>query len=164
MRELACRADVCGGRSPNGRLGKTQSQVRALCLLRNVQFAHLPLREIAIMNSPAKLSPRRSMTLCGALLLLLFATSAQAASLPSEPGFWAGAADGLLALLKLLISPIASVSIVDPAAVAWQYDAGYYLGVLTFAAAAGMAASAPVVDPAKVAPQPPRGLSAARRP
>ncbi|MBA3479465.1 MAG: hypothetical protein H0T52_13865 [Lautropia sp.] len=83
-------------------------------------------------------------------LLVLFATSAQAAVLVSEPGFWAGLTDGFLALLKLLISPVASVAIVDPAASGWHYDAGYYVGVLTFAAAAGMAASAPDSEQAQV--------------
>ena len=109
--------------------------------------------------------PRHSGMFIGvALLLMLFATSAQAAALGTDPGFWAGVADGFLALMKLLVSPITSVSIVDPAAVSWQYDAGYYIGVLAFAATAGMTAAAPASEPAQVAPPlRARTLPAARR-
>lgn len=73
--------------------------------------------------------------------------SVEAATLTYDIGFWGGFGDGLLGLLKLLISPLVSVSIVDPAADSWTYTLGYYLGVLTFAAAGGMAASAAPSEP-----------------
>lgn len=71
----------------------------------------------------------------------------EAAALTYDPGFWVGFGDGLLGLLKLLISPLVDVSIVDPRADGWTYTAGYYLGVLTFAAAGGMAASTASPEP-----------------
>ncbi len=82
-----------------------------------------------------------------AALAALAPFSVEAAALTYDIGFWGGFADGLLGLLKLLISPVVSVSIVDPAADSWTYTLGYYLGVLTFAAAGGMAASAAPSEP-----------------
>ena len=93
---------------------------------------------------------------------MLSATPAEAAAHAYGPGFWAGASDGFLALLKLLVSLVAPVSIVDPAAMSWHYDAGYYVGVLIFAAAAGLAASAPVSEPSHSVPRA-RTLTSMRR-
>lgn len=76
-----------------------------------------------------------------AIVLVLAAGSAEAAGMAYSPGFWSGFGDGFLALLKLLVSPLYDVTLVDTRADAGLYDAGYYLGVLLFAAFAGLAAS-----------------------
>jgi hypothetical protein len=83
-----------------------------------------------------------------AVFLLLWSGAAAAAAMAAamtgaldSPGFWSGFGDGFLALLKLLVSPLYSVALVDTSADTRLYDAGYYLGVLLFAAFAGFAAS-----------------------
>lgn len=81
------------------------------------------------------------------LLLALAPFSVEAAALTYDPGFWVGFGHGLLGLLKLLISPLVDVTIVDPRADSWTYTAGYYLGVLTFASAGGMVASTADPEP-----------------
>ena len=73
------------------------------------------------------------------LALALFAGPAFAADV--DPGFWTGFLDGLLSLFKLLVSPLMNVTIVAEDFGTWAYAIGYYLGVLTFAAMAGAAAS-----------------------
>lgn len=92
------------------------------------------------------ISRQRPLPLVVALVALA-PFSVEAAALTYDPGFWVGFGDGLLGLLKLLISPLVDVSIVDPRADGWTYTAGYYLGVLTFAAAGGMAASTTSPEP-----------------
>jgi hypothetical protein len=104
---------------------------------------HIWLKLGGLMNSNLR---RDSLALLAGVawlgVLIAYPASAGAATLQLGPGFWAGAADGFLALIKLLISPVVPVSIVDPAA-NWYYTAGYYLGVLIFAGSAGMAATVP---------------------
>jgi len=90
----------------------------------------------------------KSVALAGAgsaAMILLWSGGAEAASIAASmvdsPGFWSGFGDGFLALLKLLVSPIYSVTLVDTSAEGRLYDVGYYLGVLLFATFAGFSAS-----------------------
>ncbi len=71
--------------------------------------------------------------------LALFAAPAFAADAP--PGFWSGYLDGLLSLLKLVVSPLIDVTIVSESFGPWSYSIGYYLGVLSFAGAGGALAA-----------------------
>lgn len=75
-----------------------------------------------------------------AIFLAMYAGAAVAAA-GHAPGFWDGFGDGFLSLLKLLASPIAAVTILDPEARDWFYDVGYLLGVLGFSGVAGAAAT-----------------------
>jgi hypothetical protein len=76
------------------------------------------------------------------LLVLFCPLAGEAATfVGSNPGFWAGFVDGSLGLLKLLLSPLLQVTIIQADAQSWWYDAGVYTGALSFAAAAGMAAA-----------------------
>lgn len=86
----------------------------------------------------------------GALVFLLLTVPAQAAVTGYGPGFWSGFGDGFLALLRLLLSPIVPVTIVDLDATSWTYDAGYYLGVITFTGTAGAAALPSQTEPVVV--------------
>ena len=71
--------------------------------------------------------------------LALFAAPVFAADVP--PGFWSGYLDGFLSLLKLVLSPLMDVTIVSDNFGPWAYSVGYYLGVLSFAGAAGAVAA-----------------------
>jgi hypothetical protein len=89
------------------------------------------------------------LAMAGTAVFLLFwsgaaaaaSTGAAIAGSVGSPGFWSGFSDGFLALLKLLVSPLYSVALVDTTADTRLYDVGYYAGVLIFAALAGFAAS-----------------------
>ena len=69
----------------------------------------------------------------------LFAAPAFAADAP--PGFWSGFLVGFLSLLKLVVSRLIDVTIVSESFGPWAYSIGYYLGVLSFAGAAGAVAA-----------------------
>jgi hypothetical protein len=71
--------------------------------------------------------------------LALFAGPAFAADV--SPGFWSGFLDGFLSLLKLVVSPLMDVTVVSDSFGPWAYSLGYYLGVLSFAGAAGAVAA-----------------------
>jgi hypothetical protein len=71
--------------------------------------------------------------------LALFAAPVLAADV--GPGFWSGYLDGFLSLLKLVLSPLMDVTIVSENFGPWAYSIGYYLGVLSFAGAAGAVAA-----------------------
>lgn len=58
----------------------------------------------------------------------------------SAAGFWSGYADGLLAVVKLLASLVVEVDVVADGSVRWSYKVGFYLGLLSFAVAAGLMA------------------------
>ncbi len=89
----------------------------------------------------SRLHARRALLLLTAFLLAMHAGTAEAA-LDYGPGFCAGLGDGFLSLLKLLVSPVFEVSILDRSnAQSGFYVFGYYLGVIVFALAAGTAAS-----------------------
>ncbi|MGD9869190.1 MAG: hypothetical protein AB7U38_14460 [Hyphomicrobiales bacterium] len=49
-----------------------------------------------------------------------------------DPGFWPGYLDDLLSLLKLMMSKVIDVRIVQDHLGPWGYTAGYCLGLLTF--------------------------------
>lgn len=81
----------------------------------------------------------RSSLVAVAVLLTTHASAAQAATLHAA-GFWAGFGDGFLSLLTFLASAVVTVSIYDIHAQNWLYDAGFGMGAISFAAAAGAAA------------------------
>ena len=113
-------------------------------LVCSANFFQGPLAGKVIMTLHLSVSSARVLryALYGSagLLLALYANPAEAA-VDYTPGFASGFADGLLSLLKLMASPFADVVIVNNEADGWAYELGYGLGVLTFAAAAGAAAS-----------------------
>jgi hypothetical protein len=82
------------------------------------------------------------------LAFALFAGPALAAD-PSV-GFWTGFADGFLSLLKLLVSPLIDVTVVAKDMGPWNYAAGYYAGILSFAATAGASSFPAEPDRAEV--------------
>ncbi len=71
--------------------------------------------------------------------LLLFTIPAFAAH--PDPGFWPGYLDGFLSLPRLIVSPVVDVTIVREHLGPLGYTAGYCLGLLSFAAAAGALAA-----------------------
>jgi hypothetical protein len=81
------------------------------------------------------------LVLAVTLALLVPATSEAAAVLGAEPGFWVGFLDGASGLIKLLISPLVQMTIIKGDVQSWWYEAGVYLGALSFAGAAGLAAA-----------------------
>ena len=70
------------------------------------------------------------------VLLASFAAPAIAAEF-AGPGFWTGFLDGTFCIFKLLLSPFVELSLVSAQLDNWSYALGYYLGVLSFAVAAG---------------------------
>jgi hypothetical protein len=106
---------------------------RTFSLLREAMMT----RQFPILDAPAL---RYVLYGSAAFLLAIYAGPAEAAG-GYTPGFWVGFEDGLLSLLKLMASPLADFTLVDSQADSWAYKVGYGLGVVTFAAAAGTAAS-----------------------
>jgi hypothetical protein len=76
-----------------------------------------------------------------ALVLLVPVTGEAAAVVGAEPGFWVGFVDGALGLIKLLISPLVQMTIIKGDVQSGWYEAGVYLGALSFAGTAGLAAA-----------------------
>jgi hypothetical protein len=74
----------------------------------------------------------------------LFAGPAFAAE--PAPGFLAGYIDGILSLLKLVVSPLVEVTLVSADLGDWEYSLGYYLGLLTLAGVASAIASREKVE------------------
>ena len=83
------------------------------------------------------------------LVLALFAGPVLAAE-PGVATFWNGFIDGLVSLVKLLLSPLFDVTLVAEDFGTWGYRMGYYLGVLTFAGMAGAAASSEAAQTGEV--------------
>ena len=77
-------------------------------------------------------------------LLLVFTdpvASVTSATIAQGPGFWEGILEGFLCLPKLMASPFADVTLVDPSDHPFGYNIGFYAGVLLFAGGGAAASS-----------------------